>query len=81
MAKKKKREPIKEARRYVDNAREILEERRKLDNEGAFHLNEATVHHGDAALARHLEVGHLGFRQGMFRGVEFDFGWVMGAMS
>jgi len=28
----KKREPIKEARRYVDNAREILDERGKLDD-------------------------------------------------
>jgi hypothetical protein len=34
--KKKKREPIKEARRYVDNARDILVERGKLDDEGQF---------------------------------------------
>lgn len=33
---KKKREPIKEARRYVDNARDILVERGKLDDEGQF---------------------------------------------
>ena len=37
MAKKKKREPIKEARRYVDNAREILDERGKLDEDGFFY--------------------------------------------
>ena len=37
-----------------------------------FHLDEATVHHGDAALARHLEVSHLCLRQRMFRCVEFD---------
>ena len=34
MKNMKKKEPIKEARRYVDNAREILDERGKLDDEG-----------------------------------------------
>ena len=41
--KKKKREPIKEARRYVDNAREILDERGKLDEEGLQYEDEKYV--------------------------------------
>lgn len=40
---KKKREPIKEARRYVDNAREILQERGKLDDEGFQYEDEKFV--------------------------------------
>ena len=34
---KKPKDPIKEARRYVDNAREILAERGKLDEDGIFY--------------------------------------------
>lgn len=41
--KKKKREPIKEARRYVDNAREILAERGKLDDKGVLYSEVALL--------------------------------------
>ena len=40
---KNKREPIKEARRYVDNAREILAERGKLDDKGVLYSEVALL--------------------------------------
>ena len=62
MAKKKKREPIKEARRYVDNAREILEERGKLDDEGACYEDEKYVR----AAGNYLWLGVLMALDGVF---------------
>lgn len=61
-AKKKKREPIKEARRYVDNAREILLERGKLDDEGIFYEDEKYVR----AAGNYLWLGILMALDGVF---------------
>ena len=62
MAKKGKREPITEARRYVDNAREILEERGKLDEEGFFYEDEKYVR----AAGNYLWLGVLMALDGVF---------------
>ena len=59
---KKKREPIKEARRYVDNAREILEERGKLDDEGFQYEDEKYVR----AAGNYLWLGILMALDGVF---------------
>ena len=59
---KKKREPIKEARRYVDNAREILDERGKLDNEGFQYEDEKYVR----AAGNYLWLGVLMALDGVF---------------
>ena len=60
--KKVKREPIKEARRYVDNAREILEERGKLDDEGFQYQDEKYVR----AAGNYLWLGVLMALDGVF---------------
>ena len=60
--KKVKREPIKEARRYVDNAREILEERGKLDDEGFQYEDEKYVR----AAGNYLWLGILMALDGVF---------------
>ena len=60
--KKKKREPIKEARRYVDNAREILDERGKLDEEGLQYEDEKYVR----AAGNYLWLGILMALDGVF---------------
>jgi len=60
--KKKKREPIKEARRYVDNAKEILEERGKLDDEGFQYEDEKYVR----AAGNYLWLGVLMALDGVF---------------
>lgn len=62
MKNKKKREPIKEARRYVDNAREILEERGKLDDEGFQYEDEKYVR----AAGNYLWLGILMALDGVF---------------
>ena len=62
VAKKKKREPIKEARRYVDNAREILAERGKLDDEGLQYEDEKYVR----AAGNYLWLGILMALDGVF---------------
>ena len=59
---KKKREPIKEARRYVDNAREILLERGKLDDEGFQYEDEKYVR----AAGNYLWLGVLMALDGVF---------------
>ena len=59
---KKKREPIKEARRYVDNAREILVERGKLDDEGFQYEDEKYVR----AAGNYLWLGVLMALDGVF---------------
>ena len=58
----KKIEPIKEARRYVDNAREILEERGKLDDEGFQYEDEKYVR----AAGNYLWLGILMALDGVF---------------
>lgn len=60
--KKNKREPIKEARRYVDNAREILAERGKLDDEGFQYEDEKYVR----AAGNYLWLGVLMALDGVF---------------
>ena len=60
--KRVKREPIKEARRYVDNAREILEERGKLDDEGFQYQDEKYVR----AAGNYLWLGILMALDGVF---------------
>lgn len=59
---KKKREPIKEARRYVDNAREILAERGKLDDKGVLYEDEKYVR----AAGNYLWLGVLMALDGVF---------------
>lgn len=59
---KKKKEPIKEARRYVDNAREILQERGKLDDEGFRYEDEKYVR----AAGNYLWLGVLMALDGVF---------------
>lgn len=59
---KKKRDPIKEARRYVDNAREILAERGKLDDEGFQYEDEKYVR----AAGNYLWLGILMALDGVF---------------
>ena len=59
---KKKREPIKEARCYVDNAREILLERGKLDDEGFQYEDEKYVR----AAGNYLWLGVLMALDGVF---------------
>lgn len=61
-ATKKKREPIAEARRYVDNAREILEERGQLDEEGFQYEDEKYVR----AAGNYLWLGILMALDGVF---------------
>ena len=58
----KKREPIKEARRYVDNAREILIERGKLDDDGFQYEDEKYVR----AAGNYLWLGVLMALDGVF---------------
>ena len=58
----KKREPISEARRYVDNAREILKERGKLDDEGFQYEDEKYVR----AAGNYLWLGVLMALDGVF---------------
>lgn len=58
----KKREPIKEARRYVENAREILAERGKLDDEGFQYEDEKYVR----AAGNYLWLGVLMALDGVF---------------
>ena len=60
--KRVKREPIKEARRYVDNAREILEGRGKLDDEGFQYQDEKYVR----AAGNYLWLGILMALDGVF---------------
>ena len=60
--KKQKKEPIKEARRYVDNAREILTERGKLDEEGFQYEDEKYVR----AAGNYLWLGVLMALDGVF---------------
>ena len=60
--KKKKREPIKEARRYVDNAKEILVERGKLDDDGFQYEDEKYVR----AAGNYLWLGVLMALDGVF---------------
>ena len=62
MKKKKKREPIKEARRYVDSAREILAVRGKLDDEGFQYEDEQYVR----AAGNYLWLGILMALDGVF---------------
>jgi hypothetical protein len=62
VVKRKKREPIKEARRYVENAREILAERGKLDKEGVFYEDEKYVR----AAGNYLWLGVLMALDGVF---------------
>ena len=62
MKNMKKKEPIKEARRYVDNAREILEERGKLDDEGFQYEDEKYVR----AAGNYLWLGVLMALDGVF---------------
>ena len=59
---KKNREPIKEARRYVDNAREILAERGKLDDECFQYEDEKYVR----AAGNYLWLGVLMALDGVF---------------
>ena len=61
-AKVKKREPITEARRYVDNARDILKERGKLDEEGFQYEDEKYVR----AAGNYLWLGVLMALDGVF---------------
>ena len=60
--KKKKREPIKEARRYVDNAKEILVERGKLDDDEFQYEDEKYVR----AAGNYLWLGVLMALDGVF---------------
>ena len=60
--KKQKKEPIKEARRYVDNAREILTELGKLDEEGFQYEDEKYVR----AAGNYLWLGVLMALDGVF---------------
>lgn len=61
-AAKKNREPIKEARRYVDNAREILAERGRLDDDGFQYEDEKYVR----AAGNYLWLGVLMALDGVF---------------
>lgn len=59
---KKPKDPIKEARRYVDNAREILAERGKLDEDGIFYEDDKYVR----AAGNYLWLGVLMALDGVF---------------